>query len=142
MCMTKIFRGAGVVTPSNPPPCFKMFLERSLNDPTTTPLQTSFTATPSPSTIPSPLKILIIHHFQGPHHCDLTFTPLKSVKFERKSNFMPVKVFCCCTHFTGFQAKHETFYLQIGRTSREKKKNSFSNPTGFSILLKFSPATL
>ena len=38
-CMIKIFRGAGVVTPSKPPyqqllplptPCFKMFLERSL----------------------------------------------------------------------------------------------------------------
>ena len=45
-----------------PTPCFKMFLERSLNDPhPTTPLQASFTATPSPSTTPSPLKILIIH---------------------------------------------------------------------------------
>ena len=50
--------GAGVVTPSKPSPsyeqilplptpCFKMFLERSLNDPTT-PLQASLTATPSP----------------------------------------------------------------------------------------------
>ena len=74
-CMIKIFRGgAGVVTPSKPPPpyeqllplptpYFKMFLERSLNDspPPTTPLQAPFTATPSPSTTPSPLKILIIH---------------------------------------------------------------------------------
>ena len=43
-CMIKIFWGAGVVTPSKPPhpyeqllplptPYFKMFLERSLNDP-------------------------------------------------------------------------------------------------------------
>ena len=65
--MIKIFRGAGVVTPSKPPPpyeqllplptpCFKMFLERSLNDPPvpTTPLQASFTATPTPSTTSSP----------------------------------------------------------------------------------------
>ena len=37
---------------SLPTPCFKMFLERSLNDPP---------ATPSPSTTPPPLKILIIH---------------------------------------------------------------------------------
>ena len=56
-----------MVTPSKPPPpyeqllplptpCFKMFLERSLNDPPppTTPLQAPFTATPSPSTTPSP----------------------------------------------------------------------------------------
>ena len=41
-----------------PTPYFKMFLERSLNDPPplTTPLQASFTATPSPSITPSPLK--------------------------------------------------------------------------------------
>ena len=74
--MIKIFRGgAGVVTPSKPPPpyeqllplpipYFKMFLERSLNDPPppTTPLQASFTATPHPIHHPfPPLKILIIH---------------------------------------------------------------------------------
>ena len=63
--MINIFRGAGVVTPSKPPPpyeqilplpnpCFKMFLERSLTP--TTPIQLSFTATPSPSTTPSPPK--------------------------------------------------------------------------------------
>ena len=64
--MIKIFQGgSGVVTPSKPllhyeqllplsTPCFKMFLERSLKDP---PLQASFTATPSPSTTPSSLKI-------------------------------------------------------------------------------------
>ena len=59
--MIKIFWGAWVVTLSKPPPpyeqllplptpCFKMFLERSLNDPPppTTPLQASFTATPHP----------------------------------------------------------------------------------------------
>ena len=67
--MIKIFWGAGVVTPSKSPPpyeqllplpnpCFKTFMERSLNDPPppTTPLQASFTATPSPSTTPSPPK--------------------------------------------------------------------------------------
>ena len=67
--------GARVVTPWKPPPpykqlwplptpCFKMFLERSLNDPPspTTPLQASITATPSPSITPPSLKILIIHH--------------------------------------------------------------------------------
>ena len=35
-CMIKISQGSGVVTPSKPlppTPCFKMFLERSLNDP-------------------------------------------------------------------------------------------------------------
>ena len=69
--MIKIFRAAGVVTPSKSPPlyeqllplptpCFKMFLERSLYDPPTTPLQASFTTTPSPSTT-SPPKNLIIH---------------------------------------------------------------------------------
>ena len=59
--MIKIFRGGGggrggdtFKTPSPyeqvlplPTPCFKMVLERSLNDPTT-PLQTSFTATLPP----------------------------------------------------------------------------------------------
>ena len=74
-CRIKIFRGgAGVVTPSKPPPpyeqllslptpYFKMFLERSLNDPHT-PLQAPFTATPLPihhPFPPPPLKILIIH---------------------------------------------------------------------------------
>ena len=89
--MIKISRGAGVVTPSNPPlpceellplptPCFKMFLERSLNDPhPTTPLQASFTAIPSPSTTP-PLKILIIHQyvmdFQTPYHLGLSILRL------------------------------------------------------------------
>ena len=61
--------GAGVVRPSKPPPpyqqlsplptlCFRMFLERSLNDPhpLSTPLQASFTATPFP-----------IHHPFFPH---------------------------------------------------------------------------
>ena len=65
--MIKIFQGAGVVTPSKPPPpyeqllplptpCFKMFLERSLNDPPppTTPLQAPFTATPLPIHHPFP----------------------------------------------------------------------------------------
>ena len=65
-------RGAGLVTPSKPPPsyeqllplptpCFKMFLERSLND-LPPPLQASFTATPraQPPPLP-PIKILIIH---------------------------------------------------------------------------------
>ena len=64
----KFSGGAGVVTPSKPPspyeqlfplptPYFKMFLERSLNDPTT-PLQAPFTATPLPihHPFPSPLK--------------------------------------------------------------------------------------
>ena len=67
--MIKIFRGAGVVTPSKPPPpyeqllplttpCFKMFLERSLKTPhsPTTPPQAPFTATPSQSTTPPPPK--------------------------------------------------------------------------------------
>ena len=65
--MIKIFWGAGVVTPSKPPPPYEQllplpvlrsFLERSLSDPPppTTPLQTPFTATPSPSTTPSPPK--------------------------------------------------------------------------------------
>ena len=89
-CMIKISR-AGVVTHSKPPPpyeqllplptpCFKMFLERSLNDPltphhptsyihhcyppspSTTPLHTSITVPPLPIHHPfPPLKILIIH---------------------------------------------------------------------------------
>ena len=66
MCMIKIFWGAGVVTPSKPPPpyeqlfhlptpYFKMFLKDPLMTPTpTTPLQASFTATPP--TTPSPPK--------------------------------------------------------------------------------------
>ena len=65
-CMIKIFQagrsGDTLKTPSPyeqllplPTPCFKMFLERSLNDPTT-PLQATFTATPSPSTTLSPPK--------------------------------------------------------------------------------------
>ena len=74
-CMIKIFRGAGVVTPSKPlpptnnfclypPPVLRCFWKDPLIHPTpTTPLQASFTATPTPSTTPSPspLKILIIH---------------------------------------------------------------------------------
>ena len=77
MCMIKIFWGAGVVTPSKPPsptnnfclypPCFKMFLERSLNDPHPHhPTSSIFHCYPShhppPLPPPSPLKILIIHN--------------------------------------------------------------------------------
>ena len=74
LCMIKIFRGAGVVTPSKPPlptnnfclyppPVLRCFWQDPLMipPPPTTPLQASFTATPSPSTTPSLLKILIIH---------------------------------------------------------------------------------
>ena len=68
-CMIKIFRGARVVTRSKPPPpyeqllplptpCFKMFLERSLNDPHPHhPTSSIFHCYPSPSTTPPlPLK--------------------------------------------------------------------------------------
>ena len=69
--MIKIFRGAGVVTPSKPlpptnnfclypPPVLRCVWKDPLMTPTT-PLQASFTAAPTPSTTPSPLKILIIH---------------------------------------------------------------------------------
>ena len=65
-CMTKIFRRGRGGAPSKLPlpyehlsplntPCFKMFLERSLNAPIT-PLQASFIATPLP-----------IHHPFSPH---------------------------------------------------------------------------
>ena len=63
-----------MVTPSKPPspyeqrlplltPCFKMFLERSLNDPHHPTSSTFHCYPPSPSTTPSPppLKLLIIH---------------------------------------------------------------------------------
>ena len=40
-------------------PCFKMFFEKSLNGPPTP--TASFIATPSPSTTPPAIKILIIH---------------------------------------------------------------------------------
>ena len=61
------------MTPSKPPPpyeqllplptpCFKMFLERSLNAPHPHhPTSSIFHCYPSLSTTPSPLKILIIH---------------------------------------------------------------------------------
>ena len=59
------------MTPSKPPPPTNNFclypppvLRCFWKDPLmthTTPLQASFTATPSPSTTPSPLKMLIIH---------------------------------------------------------------------------------
>ena len=59
--MIKIFRGAGMVTPSKPPPpyeqllplptpCFKMFLERSLNDPPPPHFKHLSLLPPSPST--------------------------------------------------------------------------------------------
>ena len=67
--MIKIFQGAGVVTPSKPPPpykqllplptpCFKMFLERSLNDPPPPPPHFKHLSLlpPTPSTTPSPPK--------------------------------------------------------------------------------------
>ena len=68
MCMIKIFRGwAGVVTPSKPPPpykqllplptpYFKMFLERSLNDPPPPHFKHLSLLPPSPSTTPPPPK--------------------------------------------------------------------------------------
>ena len=43
-------------------PCFKMFLERSLNDPPPPHFKHLSLLPPSPSTTPSPLTILIIHH--------------------------------------------------------------------------------
>ena len=71
-CMIKIFRGAGVVTPSKPPPpyeqllplptpCFKMFLERSLNDPP-----------PPHFKHLSLLPPLLIHHPSPPKNFDHT----------------------------------------------------------------------
>ena len=92
--MIKIFRGGrGGDTFKTPPPCeqllplpipcFKMFLERSLNDPTT-PLQASFTATPSPSTTPPP----------PPKNFDHTLTI--SVLF------FIISVLRCFVFFTGF----------------------------------------
>ena len=72
--MIKIFRGAGVVTPSKPPPpmnnfclypppVLKMFLERSLNDPHPHhPTSSIFHCYPHPIHHPfPPLKISIIH---------------------------------------------------------------------------------
>ena len=70
-CMIQIFRGAGLVTPSkpppptnnfclHPPPAVKMFLERSLNDPHHSTLSI-FHCYPLPIHTPFPLKILIIH---------------------------------------------------------------------------------
>ena len=71
-CMTKIFQGGRgddtFKTPSPvnnfclyPPPVLRCFWKDPLMT-STTPLQASFTATPSPSTTHSPpLKILIIH---------------------------------------------------------------------------------
>ena len=87
-CMIKIFWGAGVVTPSKPPPpyeqllplptlYFKMFLERSLNDPPppTTPLQAPFTAAPLP-----------IHHPFPPKNFDCTLGPNTILKIFLPSN--------------------------------------------------------
>ena len=75
MCMIKIFLGGGgrsgdtFKTPSPyeqllplPTPCFKMFLERSLNDPPPPHFKNPSLLPPSPSTTPPPLKILIIHY--------------------------------------------------------------------------------
>ena len=67
LCMIRIFRGAVVVTPSKPPPpykqllplptpCFKMFLERSLNDPPPPHFKHLSLLPPSPSTTPFPPK--------------------------------------------------------------------------------------
>ena len=73
LCMIKIFRGAGVVTPSNPlppyeqflpslTPCFKTFLERSLNDPYPPPPHFKHLSIIPPLIHhPFPQKILIIH---------------------------------------------------------------------------------
>ena len=80
-CMIKISRGAGVVTPSKPPPspyeqlfplpipCFKMFLERSFNDLPPPHFKHLSLLPPSPSTTPPPLKILIVHQCALPLMC-------------------------------------------------------------------------
>ena len=83
-CMIKIFRrGRGDDTfksPSPyeqllplPTPCFKMFLERSLNDPPPPPTHFKhLSLLPlSPSTTPPPLKILIIHVLVLTFCCDV-----------------------------------------------------------------------
>ena len=69
----KFSGGGGMVTPSKPPslyeqlsplptPCFKMFLERSLNEPPPPHFKHLSLLHPSPSTTPSPpIKMLIIH---------------------------------------------------------------------------------
>ena len=59
-CMIKIFWGAGVQLLPLPTPCFKMFLERSLNDPHH-PTSSIFHCYPVPHPPPPSLKILIIH---------------------------------------------------------------------------------
>ena len=92
--MIKIFLGAGVVTPSNPPPptnnscrypspvlgCF-------WKDPLMTPIPHHPTSSiyhcyPLPSTTPSPLKILIIHLLITAGHKVI----LKSILFEQCSS--------------------------------------------------------
>ena len=71
-CMIIIFWGDRVMTPSKPPPpyeqllplptpYFKMFLERSLNDPPPPHFKHLSLLLPTPSTTPTPKKILIIH---------------------------------------------------------------------------------
>ena len=91
-CMIKIFRGAGVGTPSKPPPpyeqllplpipCFKKFLERSLNDPPTPhhPTSSTFHCYPPPHPTSS-----TFHCYPPPHptsstfHCYSLPTPLQA----------------------------------------------------------------
>ena len=63
-------------TESLPTPCFRMFLERSLNDPQPPHFKHRSLLTPSPSYTPSPstlIKILIIH------------MPIQSIKLLRKN---------------------------------------------------------
>ena len=99
-CMIKIFWGAWVVTawnptlpPTNnfclyPPPVLRCFWKDSLMTPIT-PLQASFTATPSPSTTPpAPLKILIIQWYtKGTDH----FLHFKIVSFREVFSTFPEK---------------------------------------------------
>ena len=97
-CMIEIFRGegAGVVTLSRPLPyeqllpfpttCFKMFLERNLNDPHPHhPTSSIFLCYPPPypPPLPTPLKILIVRPSSGviprklPPFCHFGYHPLE-----------------------------------------------------------------
>ena len=124
--MIKIFRGGRGGDTSKPPPpyeqllplptpCFKMFLERS----PTTPLQASFTATPSPSTIPSPLKILIIHPLRVNWRIPYILTGfgvLESLYFGwgRRSSYVRKQHISRCTMVVFFRHKLFVIFVKIG----------------------------
>ena len=138
--MIKIFRGAGVVTPSKPPPpyeqllllptpYFKMFLERSLNDPPPPHFKHLSLLPPTPSTTPSPPPKNFDHTLEECQIFTVQFL-LVSVRSGPLTLFCPIDAYKLPDCFAGKFSEavkirnREFFFKSIAIGDKKLGKNS------------------